>query len=407
MQTNLLQSVLNSPVGQEAEDILRKCVHCGFCNATCPTYQLLGDEADGPRGRIYQIKEMLEGAPASQLTRTHLDRCLLCRACETTCPSGVEYARLAEIGRDYHEMQIPRPIVDRIKRQLIQAVFAYPARVRILVYLGGLFKPLMPQHLGRKLPVIHPHQMWPNTAHQRKVILHEGCVQSVVEPGINVATAKVLDAVNISVIRTAPVKCCGALHHHLSSTQQAQQLARDNIDQWWPHIEAGAEAIASNASGCGQMIQDYPQLLKDDADYANKAEKVAQIAVDIVQILQNEALCLGDVSKEIIAFQAPCSLQHGLHLTGQVENLLDKLGFNIATPENSHLCCGSAGSYSILQPVISEQLLKNKLDALNQCNPECILTANIGCLLHLKTATEVPVKHWIELVAEKLQEVEK
>jgi glycolate oxidase iron-sulfur subunit len=234
------------------------------------------------------------------------------------------------------------------------------------------------------------------------VILHEGCVQSVVEPGINVATAKVLDAVEISVVRTAPVKCCGALHHHLSSAKKAKQLARDNIDQWWSHIEAGVEAIVSNASGCGQMIQDYPHLLKDDAEYVSKAEKIALMTVDIVQILQKETLHLGNTSEDIVAFQAPCSLQHGLQLTGQVEQFLSKLGLNVVTPDDAHLCCGSAGSYSILQPKISEQLLKNKLDALKRCNPKSIVTANVGCLLHMKAAANVPVMHWIELVAEKL-----
>jgi glycolate oxidase iron-sulfur subunit len=235
------------------------------------------------------------------------------------------------------------------------------------------------------------------------VILHEGCVQSVVEPGINVATAKVLDAVEISVVRTAPVKCCGALHYHLSSAKKAKQLARDNIDQWWSHIEAGVEAIVSNASGCGQMIQDYPHLLKDDAEYVSKAEKIALMTVDIVQILQKETLHLGNSSEDIIAFQAPCSLQNGLQLIGQVEQFLGKLGFNVALPENPHLCCGSAGSYSILQPEISGQLLKNKVEALDRCKPESIVTANIGCLLHLKTVANVPVMHWIELIAEKLQ----
>lgn len=268
--------------------------------------------------------------------------------------------------------------------------------------LGTLFKKMMPQHLSRKLPAIQSAQSWPKTTHQRKVIIHEGCVQSAIEPGINVATAKVLDAVEITVIRTTPVKCCGALHYHLSSTEQAQQLARDNIDQWWSYIEAGAEAIVSNASGCGLMIQDYSYLFQDDVEYAGKAEKIALMTVDIVQILQNETLLLGNLSEDIIAFQAPCSLQHGLQLTGQVEQFLGKLGLNVKTPENSHLCCGSAGSYSIFQPEISEQLLKDKLNVLNQCDPECIVTANIGCLLHMKTLTNVPVMHWIELVAKQL-----
>jgi glycolate oxidase iron-sulfur subunit len=238
--------------------------------------------------------------------------------------------------------------------------------------------------------------------HRRKVIIHEGCVQSAIEPGINVATAKVLDAVEISVIRTTPVKCCGALHHHLSSTEQAQQLARDNIDQWWPHIEAGAEAIVSNASGCGQMIQDYSHLLQDDAEYASKAEKIALITIDVVQILKNQTLRLNHSAEHVIAFQSPCSLQHGLKLGGQVEQLLGDLGFNVKIPVDSHLCCGSAGSYSILQPKISEQLLNKKLHALDNCKADCIATANIGCLLHMKTLADVPVRHWIELVAERL-----
>jgi glycolate oxidase iron-sulfur subunit len=402
MQTNLQQTFLDTAAGKEAEDILRKCVHCGFCNATCPTYQLLGDEVDGPRGRIYQIKEMLEGAPAAQLTRKHLDRCLLCRACETTCPSGVEYARLAEIGQQYLEKNSTRPVVDRLKRQLIQAIFPYPFRVKLMVRLATLVSPLMPKQLSRKLPNIQLAQPWPKTTHQRKVIIHEGCVQSAIEPGINVATAKVLDAVGISVIRTAPIKCCGALHHHLSSKQQARQLARENIDQWWPHIEAGAEAIVSNASGCGLMVRDYPHLLKDDADYASRAQAITEIVCDVVQILHNQTLQLSRITKKTVVFQAPCSLQHGLQLTGRVEQLLNRLEFRVVTPDNSHLCCGSAGSYSILQPKISEQLLKDKLEAIDRCEPECIVTANIGCLLHLKAAATVPVMHWIELVADAL-----
>ncbi|HFD10983.1 MAG TPA: glycolate oxidase subunit GlcF [Crenotrichaceae bacterium] len=404
MQTSLQESFRNTFAGQEAETILRKCVHCGFCNATCPTYQLLGDEADGPRGRIYQIKEMLEGAPVSQLTRQHLDRCLLCRACETTCPSGVNYSRLYEIAGEFQQ-QAARPVLDRLRRWLVQAVLPYPPRVRLMVKLATVVKAFLPDRLHRQLPEIQHAQQWPDQNHPRKVILHEGCIQSVVEPNINVATAKVLDSVGISIIRTAPVACCGALHQHLSSLQQARTMARANIDQWWPHITAGAEAIVSNASGCGMMLQDYPQLLKDDVDYAEKARIVADRSHDIVQLIQHETIHLNINSDEKVVFQSPCSLQHGLQLSGEVERLLLNAGINLVTPEDSHLCCGQAGSYSLLQSAISEQLLDNKLKALSRSNPDYILTANIGCLLHMKASTTIAVMHWIEYIEGKLESV--
>ncbi len=402
MQTQLPDSFLKTSAGQEAESILRKCVHCGFCNATCPTYQLLGDEADGPRGRIYLIKEMLEGKDATRLTQIHLDRCLLCRACETTCPSGVNYSRLVDLSRE-SQKEIARPVIQRLKRYFIQALLPYPSRLRFLLELSTLVRLFIPDRIRRQLPAIQSALVWPEVAHQRKMIIHEGCVQSVVEPNINVSTAIVLDSVGISLIRTSPVNCCGALHYHLSSTEQARKLARENINQWWPHIEAGAEAIISNASGCGLMVKEYPILLKDDARYAAKAEKVANITLDIVQILEQEEVKPNLGSKNVIAYQSPCSMQHGQRLVGRVEQYLESLGLSVKTPENPHLCCGSAGSYSVLQPQISGELLKSKLANLECCEPDYILTSNIGCLLHMKTATRLPVMHWIEFVAENLK----
>jgi len=406
MQTRLPESFLDTSAGQEAEAILRKCVHCGFCNATCPTYQLLGDEADGPRGRIYQIKEMLEDAPAAQLTQKHLDRCLLCRACETTCPSGVNYSRLFEIGQLFQQPSA-RSVVDRFKRYCIQAVLPYPSRLRLLLGITMTLKLFIPERIRRQLPVISNTQSWPVSRHRRKVIVHEGCVQSVVEADVNIATAKVLDAVGISVIRTSPVRCCGALHHHLSFAEKARKLARENIDQWWPYLEAGAEAIVSNASGCGVMIKDYLHLLKGDVDYAEKARIVVQSVCDVSEVLSQETLPLADMSHRRVVFQSPCSLQHGLQLAGQVEKLLLDYGVNLVTPVNPHLCCGSAGSYSMLQAEISNQLLKDKLEALHECQSGLILTANIGCLLHVRKATDLPVMHWIEFIAGKLSSVGK
>lgn len=398
MQARLPEYLLKTSTGQDAEAILRKCVHCGFCNATCPTYQLLGDEADGPRGRIYQIKEMLEGKPATQLTRKHLDRCLLCRACETTCPSGVNFSRLFEIGQAFQQLPA-RSVVDRIKRQFLQSVIPFPLRVGLLLKIATVMRFILPQRIRNQLPVIGTTSSWPVSNHPRKVIIHEGCIQSVVEPDINIATAKVFDSIGISVIRTSTVNCCGALHYHLSSSEKARMLARKNIDQWWPHLEAGAEAIVSNASGCGLMIKDYPHLLKGDQHYYDKACKITQSLRDVVEILQHETLPPVEIPTNIVVFQSPCSLQHGLQLAGRVEKLLQDCSVNLIVPENSHLCCGSAGSYSIFQPEISRQLLQNKLGSLCHYEPDCILTANIGCLLHLKTATSLPVMHWIEYIA--------
>lgn len=398
MQTRLKESLLATDEGRLADSILRKCVHCGFCNATCPTYQELGDEADGPRGRIYLIKEMLEGKPVSEQTGKHLDRCLLCRACETTCPSGVKFSRLMDIALST-ENQLRRPWIIRLKQELIKAVIPYPSRLRKALSVINLFRVVLPSSLQLKIPRIQPDQPWPVTSHNKTVLLLEGCVQSVVESNINVSTAKLLDSIGFTVKRISAVQCCGALHYHLNAKEQARRIARRNVDHWWPEIEAGVEAIVTNASGCGLMMQDYPYLLRDDSEYYEKAIQIIQKTQDIVQVLDYHALDIDGHSDEVVVFQSPCSLQHGLKLAGRVEKLLEKLGINVLVPEDSHLCCGSAGSYSLLQSELSQRLLEKKISAINVCKPDIILTANIGCLLHLKTQCSNPVLHWVEYLA--------
>lgn len=398
MQTRLKESLLATEEGQLADSILRKCVHCGFCNATCPTYQELGDEVDGPRGRIYMIKEMLEGKPVTVLTAKHLDRCLLCRACETTCPSGVEFSRLMDIAQS-SGIQSHRSWWLKLKRELIKAIFPYPLRLRKALTVINLFRLILPSALQQKIPKIQPNQPWPVANHKRTVLLLEGCVQSVAESNINVATAKLLDSIGLAVKRISTVQCCGALHYHLNAKQHASHIARHNIDHWWPEVEAGAEAIVSNASGCGVMIKDYPYLLHDDPDYQDKAKHIAQMTQDVVQVLECHQLSIFDHSDCVVVFHSPCTLQHGLKLGDRVEKLLRQVGVHVSVPANPHLCCGSAGSYSILQPELSQRLLENKISAINACQPNIILTSNIGCLLHLKTSSTKQVLHWVEYLA--------
>lgn len=398
MQTRLKESLLATDEGQLADSILRKCVHCGFCNATCPTYQELGDELDGPRGRIYLIKEMLEGNPVTELTGKHLDRCLLCRSCETTCPSGVEFSRLIDIAQSA-DNQPRRSWIIRLKRELIKVVIPYPSRLRKVLSIIKPFRFFLPPVLQKKIPQIQANQPWPVSSRDKTVLLLEGCVQSVVESNINVATAKLLDSIGLTVKRISAVQCCGALHYHMNAKQQARRIARRNIDQWWPEVEVGVEAIVTNASGCGVMVQDYPYLLRGDSEYYEKAVKIVELSQDIVQVLERHDLSMRDYSGCAVIFQSPCTLQHGLKLTGRVEKLLEKFGIDVSEPVNPHLCCGSAGSYSLLQPELSQRLLENKISAINACQPDVILTANIGCLLHLKTKSSKPVLHWVEYLA--------
>lgn len=400
MQTTLIASLLNTPAGQEADSILRSCVHCGFCTATCPTYQLLGDELDGPRGRIYLIKQMLEGQPVSGETQLHLDRCLTCRACETTCPSGVRYGRLADIGRNIAEQQIDRPLPERVYRRLLRAVIPYASRFGTLLRIGQALRPILPVSLRSKIPTQRQAGDWPAPRHARRMLVLAGCAQSSTTPRTNAAAARVLDRLGISLITAPAAGCCGALSHHLSAEHEARGFMRRNIDAWWPEIERGIEAIVMTASGCGVMVKDYGALLKDDPGYADKAAKVSMLTRDLSEVLAGADLSALRISgnQRRIAFHAPCTLQHGQKLTGTVEDLLNRLDFTLVEVQDSHLCCGSAGSYSLLQPELSQRLRDNKLDALQAQRPELIATANVGCQLHLAGASDVPVLHWVELL---------
>ncbi|MCO6058999.1 glycolate oxidase subunit GlcF [Pseudomonas sp. MOB-449] len=404
MQTNLSEQAKRLPRAEEAERILRSCVHCGFCTATCPTYQLLGDELDGPRGRIYLIKQVLEGQEVTAKTQLHLDRCLTCRNCETTCPSGVQYHNLLDIGRAVVEEHVPRPLSERVLRESLRAVVPRPALFKALTQVGQVFRPFLPAPLQAKLPrQPHPAKPRPAIRHVRRVLMLEGCVQPALSPNTNAAAARVLDRLCISVTPAREAGCCGAVDYHLNAQDKGLERARRNIDAWWPAIEAGAEAIVQTASGCGAFVRDYGHLLENDPAYAAKAKRVSELAKDLVEVLRAEPLeDLGVNGDMRLAFHCPCTLQHAQKLGGAVEGVLTRLGFSLTSVPDSHLCCGSAGTYSLTQPELSQQLRDNKLNALESGNPEVIVTANIGCQTHLDGAGRTPVRHWVELVEEAL-----
>ncbi|MDQ3027800.1 MAG: glycolate oxidase subunit GlcF [Pseudomonadota bacterium] len=407
MQTQLADWIKDTPQGIEADSILRKCVHCGFCLATCPTYNLLGDELDSPRGRIYLMKQMLEGAPVTERTQLHLDRCLTCRACETTCPSGVEYGKLVDIGRDLVEQKVPRRVGDRAKRWLLAKALPSRALFGGVLALGRLLAPLLPAELRRKIPATRPAGAWPAARHTRRMLVLAGCVQPSMAPSINAATARVLDRLGISLVEARGSVCCGAVPHHLNYQQDALAYVKANIDAWWPHVEKGAEAIVITASGCGTMVAEYGHLLRDDAAYAAKAARISELARDVSEVVFAERAAVAEKTRgrpvEKIAFHSPCSLQHGLKIQGVVEPILTDAGYTLAHVHDAHLCCGSAGTYSILQPELSKQLLRNKVRALESGNPAVIATANIGCLAHIQSGTPTPIRHWIELLDERMQ----
>lgn len=402
MQTALADFIRNTPQGQEADKILRACVHCGFCNATCPTYQMLGDELDGPRGRIYLMKQMLEGQPPGRHTQLHLDRCLTCRNCEITCPSGVRYGALLDIGRELIEARVPRPLPDRWQRRLLRWVIPYRARFAPLLRIGRILRPLLPPPLKRMVPPSRSAAPWPQARHPRTMIVLEGCVQPAIAPGINAAAARVLDRLGISLIRADREGCCGALSHHLTASGEALDFARRNIDAWWPQVQAGAEAVVMTASGCGVHVKEYGHFLRNDPTYAEKAARISALTQDLCEVLAREDLSVlrnGMETDAQIAFHPPCTLQHGQGLHGVTERLLTQIGFKLTPVLDSHLCCGSAGTYSILQRELSQRLLKNKIDSLQSGKPDVIVTANIGCLTHLQSRAAVPVRHWVELLA--------
>ncbi|HEC06973.1 MAG TPA: glycolate oxidase subunit GlcF [Thiolapillus brandeum] len=401
METHISQALGRSEALQEAETILRSCVHCGFCTATCPTYQLLGNELDGPRGRIYLIKEMLENGQASDRTRTHLDRCLLCRSCETTCPSGVQYARLLHTGRHLAHELAPLPLRERGLRRLLRATLPYPGRMAPALGLARLIRPLLPRTLQRKIPpaspVTRPAQDNPSTQ-TRKVILFQGCVQSVAAGSINAAAIRVLNRLGIQTLAAAGESCCGAVNHHLDDIDTARSLAQNNLDRWLTLIDGGAEALVVTASACALEIREYPLLFPAGSPYHAKALRMQEHCLEIGDYLARQDLEKLRVRTDApaMSFHAPCTLQHGLRAPGQTEALLRKAGFDVREPEEAHLCCGSAGTYAITQPRLSGQLRENKLRRLESTGGEVIGTANIGCLLHLQEKAKLRVRHWIE-----------
>ncbi|MEZ5614209.1 MAG: glycolate oxidase subunit GlcF [Rhodocyclaceae bacterium] len=413
MQTRLADFIRDTPDGRTADAILRKCVHCGFCTATCPTYQLLGDELDGPRGRIYLMKQVLEGAAPTAKTRLHLDRCLTCRACETTCPSGVEYHRLVDIGRAVVAARVARPFGERLLRFALREGLSRAWLFGPAYRLGQFFRPLLPASLRAKvLPWTKsvPAARHNREHHGRRMLMLAGCVQPAMSPNINAATARVLDRLGIAAIEAEGAGCCGAVRLHLDDHEGARADARRNIDAWWPHVEAGAEAIVVTASGCGAHVLEYAHLLEHDPDYAKKAARVTLLARDVAEVLGAEAAGLRRLlqkpvpaARRKVAFHSPCSLQHGLRVRGAVEEILQEAGFELAPVADAHLCCGSAGTYSVLQPALSLRLRDNKLACLAAGAPEAIASANIGCIAHLQAGTQTPVAHWIELLDRTLE----
>ena len=418
MQTQLIEAYQVSERGREAEAIIRRCVHCGFCNATCPTYQLLGDELDGPRGRIYLIKQLLEGEVVTEKTQLHLDRCLSCQSCETTCPSGVNYHRLLDIGRELVDEKVTRTLPAKAFRRLLAGVLSRRRLFTTLLRCGQTLRPALPAKLKALVPV--PQQALiedpsPSSI-KRQVLLLEGCVQPGLSPNINIATKNVLTRLGIGVQTHPKAGCCGALKFHLDELAGARQNAKANIDAWWPAVETGVEALIITASGCGVFVKDYATLLANDPIYRDKAKTIAALALDISEFLSQQDLQKDlqallpstpskhakNTKKQRVAFHAPCTLQHGQKLSGVVEALLTQMGFELVAVADTHLCCGSAGTYSILQSEISTQLREQKVKALEQNAPDFIASANIGCLSHLSGASDTPIRHWVELVHDAL-----
>jgi glycolate oxidase iron-sulfur subunit len=413
MQTKLADFIKDTPEGREADAILRKCVHCGFCTATCPTYQLLGDELDGPRGRIYLIKAVLEGAEVTARTQLHLDRCLTCRACETTCPSGVQYGRLVDIGRKLVEERVSRPWAQRLQRRMLSVVLPRRALFGALLRLGRWLRPALPFALQDKVPAAVPAAgAWPAARHKRRMLALAGCVQPALAPDINAACARVLDKLGISLIEAPGAGCCGAVRFHLNAQEDGLDDMRALIDAWWPFVEGAdaVEAIVMTSSGCGTTVKEYGHLLAHDRAYAAKAKRISALTKDISEVIAAEserlapllAVARPPAQMSKLALQLPCSLQHGQKVTGVIERILLSAGFELTPVADSHLCCGSAGTYSILQPELSARLKANKLAALHAGSPQAVVSANLGCMSHLQSGTALPLEHWIVALERRL-----
>ena len=410
MKTNLISEFLDTPQGAEANRILRSCVHCGFCNATCPTYQLLGDELDGPRGRIYLIKQTLEGKTPSKQTQLHLDRCLTCRNCESTCPSGVDYSQLLNIGRSIVNKKVSRSLQQRTLHLILRKLFLSRFTFSILLKTGQFFKPALPAFLKASIPDKQQKLHFIKKLHDRKILLVSGCVQSDLKPNIDTAAKTIFDRLNIECIESPTTICCGSLSHHLNAEDEAIQIIKNNVDNWWPLIENKTiEAICMTASGCGVAIKEYEKLLANEKDYAEKAKIISALYKDPAEIIssgdekEKQAVIKKLTSSQIksnknIAFHPPCTLQHGMQLKDIIEPILSSCGYSLQPFKDKHLCCGSAGTYSITQKKISQELLSNKLGNIKKANPDIIVTANIGCQLHMQSGTDIPVKHWLELL---------
>jgi glycolate oxidase iron-sulfur subunit len=398
MQTSLADFIRDTPEGREAEAILRKCVHCGFCTATCPTYQVLGDDLDSPRGRIYLMKRALEGAPVTQKTQLHLDRCVTCRACETTCPSGVRYGRLVDIGRAFVEKHTRRNAWDRLRRAVLSFALPRTALFTVALRVGQMVRPILPAFFKTKIPKTIPPGAWPAPRHARKMLVLRGCVQPALAPSINAAAARVLDRIGISLLEVPGAGCCGGIRFHLNYQEAGRDDMRALIDAWWPIVSGrDAEAIVMTASGCGVTVKEYGHLLALDSQYRGKADRVSALTLDLCEAIKPEDLPQGK-NRGRLAFQSPCTLQHGQQIRGKVEALLTRVGYELTPVADAHLCCGSAGTYSLLHPDIAGELRARKLAALEEGAPQAIATANIGCLTHLQARSATPVRHWIELL---------
>ena len=401
MQTTLADFIKGTRDGMEAESILRACVHCGFCTATCPTYQLLGDELDGPRGRIYLIKQVLEGAAPTRKTQLHLDRCLTCRNCETSCPSGVRYGRLLDIGRKVVEQRVPRSLGERIRRTTLKEVLPRAALFKPAFRAGQALRPLLSRELQDKLQPAPDPGRWPTRTHARKMLVLDGCVQPALAPNINAAAARVLDALGVQLIVAPRAGCCGALRYHMNDQEAGLDDMRRNVDEWWPYVEQ-VEAIVMTASGCGVTVKEYGHLLAHDPKYAERARRISEMTRDLSEVLPQFETQLAALAKgrggQRVAYHPPCTLQHGQQIRGKVESVLRAAGVDVVLCADNHLCCGSAGAYSMLHPDIAHALRERKLAGLAATGAGAIVSANIGCISHLQSGTAAPVTHWIELL---------